>query len=134
MNSNSLVIKQKQNMYMKTEFQNTIARLSFLCHIINRHQNYLDKCLTVGIKTKNLPRTTKFKFGCLVKFFIRQPHVQDDHFKVVPRVVFLYRFDCIYIALLGICLSTQTIFLFCYIFERSCFNCTCMNVSCWLKY
>ena len=71
MNSNSLVIKQKQNIYMKTEFQNTIVRLSFLCHIINRHQNYLDKCLTVGIKTKNLPRTTKFKLWLFSKVFYK---------------------------------------------------------------
>ena len=39
MNSKSLVNKQKQkqttkrNIYMKIEFQNSVARLSFLCHI-----------------------------------------------------------------------------------------------------
>ena len=29
------------------------------------------------------------------RFFIRRPPFQDDHFWVVPRVVVLYRFDCI---------------------------------------
>ena len=44
---------------------------------------------TVGIKAKNLPRTGVS--GC----FIRWPPVQDDHFWVVPKMVVLYRSDCI---------------------------------------
>ena len=67
MNSKSLVNKRKQkqttkrNIYMKIEFQNSIARLSFLCHIkdikiawINPWQCNHDGKLQMMLKTVSL--------------------------------------------------------------------------------
>ena len=52
MNSNSLVIKQKQKqkqtnkqyIYMKIEFQNSIVRLSFLCCIMDIKIGWINPC------------------------------------------------------------------------------------------
>ena len=55
------------------------------------------KTFTTRIKTKNLFK--KARFGLWFFYnggFIRWPPVQDVHFLVAPRVVVLYRFDCIF--------------------------------------
>ena len=47
------------------------------------------KIFTMGIKTKNLPRTTRF--GLCFRCFIRWSSEQNSHLWVVPRVVVLDR-------------------------------------------
>ena len=41
----------------------------------------------MGIKTKNLPKTTRFGLWSFHRCFIRRPPFEDDHFWVVLRVV-----------------------------------------------
>ena len=53
-------------------------------------QTFVYKTFTVGIKTKNLPRTTKFGLWSFYKGIS-----YNNHFWVVPRVFILYKYDCI---------------------------------------
>ena len=50
---NSLVIKQKQankNIYMKIEFQNSVAKLSFLCRNTDIKIAWINPCKNSGIR------------------------------------------------------------------------------------
>ena len=52
-NSNSVVSKEdkqtdKQNIYVKGEFQNSVVRLSFLCHITDIKIAWINPCIGTG--------------------------------------------------------------------------------------
>ena len=51
----------------------------------------------MGIETNNLSRMTRFGLRSFYKGVLLggRPLGQDDHFWVVPRVIVIYRFDCI---------------------------------------
>ena len=53
------------------------------------------KTFTVGKKLKPAKNDQIWLVVAWYRFFIRRPPFQDDHFWLVPRVVVLYRFDCI---------------------------------------
>ena len=61
-------------------------------------QTFICKTFAVGIKTKNLPRTSRFGLWSFYQEFYKATTCRRQPlFWEVPIMVALYRFDCIYI-------------------------------------
>ena len=59
MNSNNLVNKQKQTNKMKIEFQNSVAKFSFLCFISDINIAWINTC-NIYIKSIDVSTTRHF--------------------------------------------------------------------------